>query len=623
MRKISKKKIREPLRIRRLQLFFPLIAFLMLGLELRLVFIQGSEHEKMSALAHRNRISLIPIPAPRGDICDRNGRILVYNEPTYSLSLTSGFAPIKRRVSDQLAAVLQVNPVSLAEILSHPHGERLQMTLRNQVSLRVLSFVAEHQQELPGIQIIPDALRRYPLGDIACHVLGYIHSIPPGHIEEYMQAGFPESAQAGWSGVEKAYDHDLRGVPGKLAIETLSEGDAVRRLASSVPAQKGKRLVLTIDSHYQQDVQTVLARQVQNLQRHGHANVKHAMAVALDPRNGEILALASYPYFHPEWMVRGMTVNEYQNHFVPAEQNWATQVPIAPGSVMKPLTALFAFSKHVLYPSSIYSCSGAFPLPKTDGTSIHCWSKHGAMSLPEALAESCDIYFYKLSLAYSGWPPASVKKIPHWLQVTRKQTLQQLQDFQRGFGLGARPQVDLPDAEAGYINTQSGQVTDMPYTAIGQNEVFTALELADYIATLANHGVRVLPHVVKSVGGVAKPSIRLQGRASHLPNEDWQAIIEGLYRTCNAPQGTAFRTFHNGRRTSYTVAGKTGTAETGISGFDNAVFVGYAPFHHPRIAIAIVVPGGGHGADSTGPIARALFDDFFVNSAGKYNSRVE
>ncbi|KUO96978.1 hypothetical protein ATW55_13045 [Ferroacidibacillus organovorans] len=172
----------------------------------------------------------------------------------------------------------------------------------------------------------------------------------------------------------------------------------------------------------------------------------------------------------------------------------------------------------------------------------------------------------------------------------------------------------MPEEETGYLNGSSLQLTDLPYTAIGQNEVYTPLELAVYAAALANGGYRITPHVVQQVG-----ELKLHFKRYPIAGIDQAALREvqrGMWMACNDPMGTAYSTFHWAHGgVAYAPAGKTGTAETGIKGFDNAVFIGYAPFKHPRIAIAIVVPGGGHGADSTGPIARGMLDRFFPHHA--------
>ncbi len=619
----KKKRKSEPQRVRRLRFFFPILALMALIMEMRLGVIQGTEYDNFEKLSHRNHVNLLPTPAPRGEIYDRNHRLLAYDEPIYSLVYTRGVSSIHPQLLKELAHQLGFSQESLKRTMQGMNDSRLQVFLANRISSQALAFVAEHQRQLPGIQIIPDSVRRYPQKEVACHVLGYIHAIPQSSFHQYTLAGFPENAMVGWSGVEKSFDDSLRGTPGKIAVEIDSKGIPIRRLAESRSSQKGKPLILTIDSHYQRDVETILANQVAHLKRFGHQKVNHAMAVAINPQSGEILALASFPGYDPAWMARGMSDWEYHTRFLPAEQNWATQMPIAPGSVMKPLTALFAFQKGVLTNEHEEYCDGSYSLPKTDGTAIHCWSHHGFLTLPMALAESCDVFFYKLSMRYGNWPPVSVKQIPRWLLVDRFQTLNDLRKFQQQFGLGVSAVSDLPDTESGYVNMHSGQVTDLPYTAIGQNEVFTTMELANYAATLANRGVRIVPHVVKWLGNQQVAIRRYTSESTHLPKADWDAVMSGLYLTCNDKKGTSYYTFHSGRRVTYEPAGKTGTAETGIDGFDNAVFIGFAPYSHPQIAIAVAVPGGGHGADSTGPIARAMFDRFFDHSAGNHNSRVE
>ena len=287
---------------------------------------------------------------------------------------------------------------------------------------------------------------------------------------------------------------------------------------------------------------------------------------------------------------------------------------------MKPLTALFALASGAISSEEPIACQGYLKLPATNGTIIRCWARHDDVTLEQAIAQSCDVYFYESSLRYGKWPPPGNEGVLHWLQVSRLQILSRFEHMQRAFGLGGGTGIDLPGEETGYVNEGSGQVTDLPYTAIGQNEVFTPLELAVYTSAIANDGVRVVPHVVASIGSLRYTTSSFKNvidQGLGIKADDLISIQRGMWMACNDRLGTAYHTFHDDKRALYEVAGKTGTAETGVSGFDNAVFIGYAPYDHPQIAIAVVVPGGGHGADSTGPIARAMFDRFFAKLSRK------
>lgn len=578
----------------------------------RLAYMQLTRYGDYVSLLNENRVDAFAIPAARGTIYDRHHRPLAVDLPSFSLVYTQGaFADpsLWHRLSKGLG-------LPTSELMSHVNGKRsgsVHALIATHLSPLQLSYVREHQRELPGIRVIPDSVRQYPQGDVACHVLGYINSIPPAKEALYVKhLGFPATSKVGWSGVEASYDSTLRGTPGRICVEVNSAGIPVRVLPESRAAKRGADLTLSLDAAFQQEVQRALAQQVRWLQYHGHAGVTHAMAVAMDPDNGDVLAMASVPTFKPEWFVHGISYHTYQSEFAPAERNWALQAPIAPGSTMKPLTALFALSQGIVKPDTVFPCDGQLTLPQTNDTKIKCWTRHDEVSLRDALAQSCDVYFYRLSLLYGHWPPPKHSSVMTWLQRDRLQALHKLEALQKAFHLGTGTGIDLPNEETGYVNETSGQVTDLPYTAIGQNEVFTTLELAVYAAQLANGGHPVTPHVAAH----ARTSVPRQTRAL-VSARDLTPVRQGMYRACNDPHGTAWSTFHDGNALSYTVAGKTGTAETGIAGFDNAVFIGFAPYNHPKIAIAVVVPGGGHGTDSTGPVARRIFDQFFKLSAGK------
>ncbi len=612
------------MRDNRLRIVQRFLVLSMMLLVLRLAYMQIGHQFHYLALANRNRVDTYATPSPRGTIFDHMMRALVYDRPAFSLIYARSNRSVQP-IATALSQVLGTPPKELQERMLADATAGVHCLIASRISDRAISFVREHQRDLPGVEIIPDSTRTYPYGDLACHVLGYINSIPKERRDDVHLADFPPSTKIGWSGVERSYDEVLRGRPGKICMEVDSQGVPIRRLLQSREPASGQDVVLTLDAAYQAYVQRLLVQQLHYLKAHGHALMDHAMAVALNPNTGAILAMASAPTYNPQWFIDGISYEVYEKRFAPAERNWATQAPVAPGSVMKPLTALFAMKEAVVSPSSTLRCDGKWDIPFTQGPPIRCWTRHDDVSLRSALAESCDVYFYKASLAYGHWPPKDGVAVTTWLQKTRLSALRRLETMQHLFGLGnGATGVDLPEEVSGYVNEGSGQVTDLPYTAIGQNEVFTTLELATYTATLAHDGIRPTPHVVEKAGRVPYKVRQVNAlQASGLHNEQLHVVQEGMYLACNAPSGTAYETFHHGRPLSYTVAGKTGTAETGIAGFDNAVFIGYAPYHHPQIAIAIVIPGGGHGADSTGPIARAMFDRFFSVKAGKAQTHVE
>ena len=610
-------------RIHRFNLLHMWVTLGLAILTLRMGYMQVAAHDRYAALSVRNRVDTFATPAPRGAIYDRNMRLIAYDRPSFSLIYARNGRSVET-VAAALAPVLSRSATTLAAQMEAYDSGSVHMLIASHIPEAVVSYVREHQSDLPGISVIPDSVRVYPHGDAACHILGYINSIPSKRRREYIdQAGFPPSSKIGWSGVELSYDSLLRGQPGRICVEVDSRGAPVRILPESRGASVGQNLTLTIDLDYQMYVQDLLARQVRFLRAHGHHGVDHAMAVALDPRTGAVLALASFPTYKPTWFVDGISTRTYTRQFAPAERNWAIQAAVSPGSTMKPLTALYALAQRTISPSTSFSCEGALKLPATDGKIIRCWTRHGSLSLASALAQSCDVYFYKTSLLYGQWPPPGHESVTHWLTISRQHSLRRLEQFQRAVGLGADTGIDLPGAETGYVNERSGQVTDLPYTAIGQNEVFTPLELAVYASTIANQGVKPVPYLVQRIQGRLRPrAVRPSRELARLgvTESDLKVVQLGMYLTCNDPNGTAYYTFHGKHPVSYQPAGKTGTAETGVEGFDNAVFIGYAPFKHPRIAIAVVVPGGGHGADSTGPVARAMFDRFFAISSRRISS---
>ncbi len=629
----DEKKSRFRLRLWRLSVLERLVAAVALLLIARLAVVQVAHGDQFSREAERNRVDVFATPAARGVIYDAHLHPLVYDVPSYSLSyIRNGRAVPSIPDIRLLARCLRV-PAAVLERKFAAAAGSIQVGLASHVSLTVVSMVREHQEDLPGVQVIPDPLRVYPRGDVASHVIGYINSIPVGKESEYVRRlAFPPDTKIGWSGVERFYDSELRGSPGRIAVEVNSSGIPVRLSPDSLAASSGHALVLTLDAAYQEYVQRLLERRIRLLRARGH-KVTHGMAVAIDPRSGAVLAMVSVPGYRPEWFVKGLSYALYQRQFAPAERNWATQAPVAPGSVLKPATALFALANGAIDGRTALQCDGGLRLPASDGTVIRCWAQHGRVNVEDALAESCDVFFYRASLRYGRWPPPAGVSVANWLNHNRLSVLRSLERMQRALGLGAETGIDLPGTEVGFVNENSGQLTDLPYTAIGQNEVFTPLELCVYAASLANGGHLIRPHVVDRILSGRRVAInawrhhaesgtgRVTLRQLGVTADDIRVVREGMYLACNRRDGTAYGTFHSSAPPTYRVAGKTGTAETGVNGFDNAVFIGFAPFEHPRIAIAVVIPGGGHGADSTVPVARAMFDRFFA-APRQENSRV-
>ncbi|MCY0870442.1 MAG: hypothetical protein OWT27_07615, partial [Firmicutes bacterium] len=283
---------RRALRAMRLNRGASLLAAVSAVLMVRLGELQVGQGQTLAAAATQNGVEIFPTPPPRGTIYDRHGRPLALDVPAYSLALVRGFAqaPAPEAVARLATLVSPQQPARFVQrvaMAERAGSGPVYVLLQRRVSPLAVSFVREHQSELRGLCVFADPKRTYPLGPVACHVLGYVNSIPPAALAEYVgRAGFPPEYKSGWAGVERAYDGVLRGRPGQMAAAINSLGEPVRLLPEHRAVVRGRSLRLTLDASYQAYVQRLLERQVHVLRARGNVHVAHAMAVALDPQTG-------------------------------------------------------------------------------------------------------------------------------------------------------------------------------------------------------------------------------------------------------------------------------------------------------------------------------------------------
>ncbi|ATY85062.1 penicillin-binding protein 2 [Kyrpidia spormannii] len=593
-------------RRRRLLLLMSVVVILLGVLANRLVQLQLVESASYKQLADRNRFEILTRPAPRGKIYDRNGQLLVSNKASYGLywaDLTSD-ENVEKRIANQLAPVLQMTPDAILQKMNDASLGPIWRPIKLGLTDQQRSYVAEHMGELNGVQVVATPERDYKAGTLACHVIGYLNSIGPEQLDSYLARGYRRDEKVGRQGVELSYEKYLRGTDGafRFMVNAANQPTAGIEAVSPVP---GDDVVLTIDARVQQATQQALADQVQKLRSQG---VKNAAAVLLDVNTGQVIAMASYPYYDPNWFVNGIS-QAHWTQFAPAEMNRAIQDPQVPGSVGKLITAIAALQDGVIVPSWTTYDPGYI---RINQWTIRDWAAHGTVNVIDAIRESCDTFFYRVGMMASKWTPGmSFTQLDQWAKGPRTAWMKRFQQYQEQFGLGALTGIDLPNEEKGKL-MDDGTLPAVYYSAIGQYEQFTPIELAQYTATIANGGKRMEPHVVDRIvapdGSIVK---RIEPKVLNtvpVSPQVLQVVRQGMYQVCNVPSGTAYGAFIGA---PYKAAGKTGTAETGQQGYDNSVFVGYAPYDHPEVAAAVVVPGGGHGADSAA-IVRKMFDAYFA-----------
>ena len=570
----------------------------------RLYYLQVMQHQEMSELADRNRIRLRRVPAPRGLVFDRKHRPLVDTQPTFDAEIvpedsTNLSETIERlegyvgedHVADKIAAADEegrppYEPVLISERLDWP---------------KVVSLEA-HQLDLPGVSLEITPGRHYLYGKLAAHLLGYVGEV--SRDDPIKQAAYHMGDEIGKFGLERGWEPFLRGQAGGQEVEVDAVGRRLRVL-KEIPDTPGESVILTIDL----DLQQVAEQAMEG---------KNGALVAMDPNNGQILAMVSHPAFDPDVFGAGVKSADWRTLMSDPDhplQNRVIQGTYPPGSTFKILDSIAGLQEGVLNEDTAFSCAGGIWF---GGREYHCWRKqgHGTIGLHNAIVRSCDVYFYDVG------QHVGIDKIAYWANK---------------FGLGEKTGVDLDNEKAGVIPSSAWKQkryherwypAETLSVAIGQGYVaVTPLQLAQFASMVANGGVRYQPQFVKEVegldGGVAKgyPPI-VEDRVAVSP-ENMQIIRDAMADVVNGGGGTA----HKAALPGITVCAKTGTAQVvGNKGSlvagededkmpekyrDHAWLIAFAPKEHPQIAIACLVEHGGHGGAASAPIVHDVMQRFF------------
>jgi len=598
-------------------------------LVVRLWFLQVVSNQGYQQRAEANRLRTIITEAPRGAITDRNGKALVTSKEVLNL-----VAQPQEMTGDAAARTLR----HLSTALGHPAGffeakvAKAQkespfepVVLQQDAPPALQAYVEERQAQLPGIELQAAYQREYPNGSIAAHILGYTGPIPAESITTYRDQGYLGDETVGRAGVEGEYERYLRGIAGRQQVEVNAQGDIVGRgVISQTAPRPGETLRLSIDLDVQKALEKALKAQVV-----GSGTSTGAAGVALDPKTGAVLAMASYPTYQPDVFESG-TPREVRRVLTSPGRpllNRSIGGEYPAGSTFKAITASAALASGLYRPGELIEAPGSVVLYKTRFRGFNN-EAFGPIALPKALEVSSDTFFYTLgdrSYRMRGWP---------------------LQEWSQKFGLGSPTGLDLTEGESG------GLVPDLAYKrqtcdrkvdpincswrpgdsinmSIGQGNVLvTPLQMATAYAAIANGGKVMTPTlgnaVVDADGRVLRDLI--SARASHalgLPASDLDQIKQGLLLAANGNEGTATPVFGN-LPAADKVAGKTGTAEN-PSKIDHAWYVGYAPADDPKIVVSVVVERGGQGANSAAPAvcetmaADLKFDAARCGTAAKTN----
>jgi penicillin-binding protein 2 len=543
-------------------------------------------------LAENNRIRPVAIPAPRGLLFDRNGRVLVDNRPSFNVVLTTEHTDHLEASVRRLGALLQIEPAAIREKLSQRKGPQFRaMVVKADASEQDVATVEARRLEQPEASVDPVPLRSYPLGQGAAHVLGRVGEITEKQLESKAYAGIEAGVTVGQAGVEAEHNRLLMGKDGLRRVVVNSRGVEVAE-AERQPPVEGPSVSLTLDIKLQQALEEAMAG-------------RPGSAVALDPRNGEILAMLSLPSYDPNEFAKGIEPAAWaalsKDPLTPL-MNRVVQGQYSPGSTFKIPMALAALQEGVITPQTKFHCPGFLNVYNTTFR-CHKVEGHGTVDLTRAIALSCNVYFYNVGIRLG---------------------IDRVSRYARRAGLAAPTGVDLPAEVSGLmpdpdwkrkVYKDKWYPSETVSISIGQGGVLaTPLQMARLAALVANGGRLVQPHLIKAVAGVPVPQAPVVDLGFH------PSVVEGVRAGMAAvvSEGTGRRAGLAG----IAVAGKTGSAQVVTHARFEADkkahhvqphgwFICFAPAENPTIAMAVLVEHGTAGGQSAAPVAGQVLSRFF------------
>lgn len=596
--------------------------------------------------AQNNQLRTIRVEAPRGPILDRNGRVIVANVPGTAVKLWVGDMPKQEgryRMIQRLAAVLDVPTQRLArEVDARVNDPLTPITVKTAVRDDQVFYLQEHAADFPGVQIQQTYLRDYPYQSLAAQLLGYIGEVSPEELKRKQAArkDYRAGDKIGKSGVEATFDEWLNGTAGAAQIRVDSRGRQQSPLELRRDADPGKAVRLTLDIDVQRAAERAIREGVTLARANKQFNVAGGAIIAIDPRDGAVRAMASYPTYKPSVYVGRIDPDKLAPLVNDAAAkaadypglNRVTQVAYPPGSVWKPVTALAAMQEHILSPYSSIQCTPTAEYGR-DKQKFKNWdpSVNRPMNLPEALATSCDTYFYTVgNRFYEGG----------------SQTRSRMQQWARKFGFGAPTGLDIGNEAPSWQTVvptpawrertfesawdKAWNPGDSIQLAIGQKDVtVTPMQMARFYAMIANGGKLVTPYVVSGAeqqGVRGQPALTLQQFPPTPPRDAGvdpaalEAVREGLWAATHSTNGTSSGIFS---RYSVSIAGKTGTAEkvVNLPGYpvghleDQSWWCGYGPSDDAELVVCAVIENGGHGSAAAAPAALRVFEKYFGKKA--------
>lgn len=588
-------------------IMFSLLALLLV----RLVYLQIANQEHYSTLSDNNRVSIRPIPPTRGLIFDRNGVLLAQNLPSFTLEIIPEHVEDLNKTLDDLSQLISISKEDLKRFHKNRRKKRRfeGIPLRFRLNDDEVAKISVQQDKLVGVEIKAQLSRHYPQGKLAVHAIGYVSRINEAELRKLNASNYSATTHIGKVGIERTYEDILHGKVGFQHVETDAQGRVLRVLERTLPVS-GKNLYLNLDIKVQAIAEESLAE-------------NNGALVAMDPRNGAVLAMVSVPAYDPNLFVHGISRLNYNALSQSAERplfNRALRGQYPPGSTVKPMIGLAGLELKELQSHDELNCPGYYML-KTDERRYRDWKKEGHKhtNLRKAITESCDVFFYDLALTLG---------------------IDNMSSYLAHFGLGKKTGVDLLGELSGLNPSREWKRRhrNLPWfpgetliTGIGQGFMLTTpLQLANATAAISMLGKRFKPRMVYAIQDEQNsPLIKTNEKPlKSVPINDplnWQTVLSSMKNVVHGLHGTA-RGIN--RNIKYVAAGKTGTAQVfGIAQDaeykkeeiakklqDHALFIGFAPYENPRIAVALIVENGGSGGSVAAPIARKVMDQYLLNN---------
>ena len=572
------------------------------GLAVRMRKLQVEDASEYRLLADENRINIRLIAPARGEIYDRNGKVIARNEQSFRITIVKEDAGDIEQTLYSLSNLIKISQNDAKRVIEEIERSApfLPVTVRDQLSFEEIARIATNSPILPGVSVEQGLSRVYPLIESYAHVVGYVGPVSDNDLKDGNESNpllkIPRF-QVGKVGIERQFEDVLRGSAGVMKVEVNALGRVMRNLDRK-EGKPGNNIQLTVDTELQAYIQARLGSE-------------SASAVVMNCKNGEILAIASSPSYDPNKFVKGISYSDFNelrdNEFRPLASK-TVQDAYPPGSTFKIVTALAALEANIISPKDNFSCDGKMEI---SNRFFHCWKKggHGEMDLAKSLIESCDVYFYELAL---------------------KVGIERINEMATQLGLGIQHDVPMSAITKGLVPSrewklknreQEWLVGDTVNASIGQGYVLSSpLQLAVMVARLAS-GRNVKPMLTKSINGQNVNDDK-EFEDLKVGKANLNIVRKALFKASNDRRGTAYgsRIINN----KYRMAGKTGTSqvrnitdaerENGVTKNedlpwkrrDHALFINFAPYDDPEIAVSVVVEHGGAGSKSAAPIARDI-----------------